>query len=285
MKKIFYIAAFLLCTATCTPLQSKIIIVSFNVLFRPNEKIIEQHVRESLNIFRSIGLLFSGIPTKTEIKRQLFSTLETIPLASLAIKPELWQSPYAPWDVDYAYPPILNQIITSATFEQEKIIYNRVVTEINRSSLSKTRKIILTCIADFLFQHHWMNRALEPMHNMVHLLQSLKAEGHTLLLVAGVPGHAWDTYVRHPHQQGVIQMLFEPEKCYVSGKQQLLPTSPAMYDRMLREQNLDPADCIVIAHNVHDLAYPKSIGMQTIVYNPATSNYGAFQNKLKTMLA
>lgn len=270
--------------AFCNAQPKKTIIISFNVLFKPNEKTIEKHVRESLSIFRAIGLLFSGIPSKEEIKRHLFSTLQEISLANISIDQQKWQTPYAPWDVDYAYPPILNQFVTSTTLEQEKAIYTKIVHHIRRHPhIGSTRKIILKAIADFLFQSQWMNKAMEPVPEMVRLMQYLKNEGHTLILISGTPGHAWDIFLKYAPQSQALHMLFSHDTMYVAGHKNILQTSPEMYALILEEHNLDPADCIVIAHNNHDLRHPKEMGMHTCVYTPQ-HNFENFCHSLKNFL-
>lgn len=266
--------------------QQETFILFFNVAYRPKEDIIEEHVRKSLGLFKSIGLLFSGIPTKEEVKRQLFTTLDKIPLADISISPDTWQTSSVPWDIDYAYPPILNQIITSSTLEQEKIIYKKVVQAINRNSrLNKSRKIILKCIADFLFQSEWMNKVMQPVPEMIQLVEELQKNGHRVILVAGVPGHAWDTFLAYYPASASIKKYFSSDTIYVSGKKNLLPTSPALYDLILKEHNLDPADCCVIAHNHHDLMYPKELGMKTFIYNLKNKNFVTFRQNLLNSLS
>jgi hypothetical protein len=265
--------------------HKKTIIISFNVLFHPNENVIEKHVRESLSIFRAIGLLFTGIPTKEEIKQQLFSSLQEIQLASLTIAPHTWQTNYAPWDTDYAYPPILNQMITSSTFAHEKAIYTKVTSHIrHHPNMGTTRKIILKAIADFLFQSKWMNKAMEADPNMVKLLEQLQKDGHKIILLAGVPGHAWDTFLASAPAAQIIKKFFTPDRCYVSGKKNILHTSSECYAMIIKEHALHPTKCIVIAHNTYDLAYPQEIGMHTLVYQSHNNNLETFYKKLKNAL-
>ncbi len=273
VKKYIFITSFILCVSAPAPTQPKTILIFFNVFFRPSETTIEQHVRSSLGLLRSIGLLFSGIPDKASIKHQLFSILEEIPLVSLPSHPSTWQHFYAPWDRDYRYPPILNQMITSASFEEEHRIYTQVKDHINtHSQLSKTYKIILTCIADFLFQSKRMNQALRPVEDIVHLLRQLRREGHTFILIAGAPGYAWDQFMHTASYAHIIQELFPPIYRYIAGKERLLPTSPQFFEKIIHDHQLHPEECVVIAHNPHDLAYAQSIGMKTVIYTPHAEN-------------
>ena len=284
---IIFIACFCLCLkGQEDQRKQKTIIIFFNVLFRPDEKEIEKHVRSSLSLLRSIGLLFSGIPKKDEIKHQLFSILHTIPLlTTIVTKPDRWKSDYTPWDIDYQYPPILNQMITSSSHEEEQKIYDHVVSVIKYyPHLSKTHKIIITCIADFLFQSRRMNRALQPINDLVHLLQKLQREGHRLILIAGAPGYAWDAFKRDEPQARILHELFPTGYHYVSGKEHLLPTSPQIFEKIMRDHNLNPCDCMVIAHNYHDLAYAQQLGMHTCIFHPTKTRLAPFSSELEKFL-
>lgn len=259
----------IVCTYYSVNAQPKTVMIFFNVVFRPSEAAIEHHVRSSLGLLRAIGLLFSGIPKKADVKRQLFSILEEIPLVQLPTHPLMWQHRYAPWDMEYRYPPILNQMITCATHDEERQIYARVTNYINNhSGLSRTYKIILTCIADFLFQSKRMNVALQPVEHIVHLLQQLRGEGHRLILIAGAPGYAWDQFMLAASHAHVIRDLFGAKCRYIAGKERLLPTSPQFFEKIMHDHTLRPEECVVLAHNGHDLAYPKSIGMNTVIFSP-----------------
>lgn len=286
MKKCYALVAilFLLCSYAQEQ-PKKTIILSFNVLFQTNEKMIEKHARSSLSLGTSIGLLFSGIPSKKEMRDELFSVLPHVPLAKISIDPASWKTSYIPWDDTYPFPPILNQMITSSTRQQEKAIYSNVITHIQHNRhIKKQHVTILKSIADFLFQSEWMNKAMEPVASVINLVKKLQHDKYNVILTAGVPGQAWDDFVHNYPQAKIISKLFTPDHIFVSGKENLVPTSEKFYEKILKKYPLDHKNYVVIAQNKHDLAYPKKIGMPTIVYNPQKDSFKTFSQKLMNTL-
>ncbi len=257
------------------------IIMSFDSLFTTDEKIIEKEVRSQLSIGTSIGLLFSGIPSKDVVHKQLFSLLRQIPLVSSSTDPKTWETRYIPWDENEPHPPILNQMLTASTQKEENIIYETVINFLQaQHKLNKGRKIILTTIADFMFHSGKLNQVTEPVEPMIELVKKLQHDGYTVMLTAGVSGYGWDTFLTDYPQGKVVATLFAPSEIYVSGKERLLPTSEKFYQKIIREHHLTPKECIVIGNNSHDLAYPKKIGMKKLVYNPQQTDFRNFSDKL-----
>jgi FMN phosphatase YigB (HAD superfamily) len=243
----------------------KTVIIFFNTLFRPHEKKMEEHVRKKLGIWYGLRLFIAGIPTPEEVRHELFYILHEIPLLNnLSVPQEAWQTRFVPWEKSHPFPPVLNQQLTASTASDENKLYHHVQNYLyNKSNIQKTHRFILLAVTDFLFQANHMNPILEPIPSMIHLVRNLKQHNYQIILAAAVPGYAWDRFVFQPRLH-IIQELFPPDQCYVSGKLHLLPTSPAFFNLILEEQNLKPADCIVIAQHYHDLDYPRSIGMKTI---------------------
>jgi methionine salvage enolase-phosphatase E1 len=257
------------------------IIMALDSLCATDEKVIEKEIRSSLSIGTSIGLLFSGIPSKNVVHKQLFSLLEQIPLVPSATDPQSWKTSYIPWDENEPHPPILNQMLTSSTQKEENLIYETVINFLQaQHKLNKGRKIILTTIADFLFHSGKLNQVTQPVEAMVDLVKKLHHDGYTVILTAGVSGYGWDTFLTDYPQGKVVASLFAPSDRYISGKERLLPTSEKFYQKIMRERHLAPQECVVVGNNQHDLAYPKKIGMKTLVYNPQETNFTNFSEKL-----
>ena len=263
--------------AATTPAPSKTVIVFFDVLFRPNEAEIEQRIRKQISIGRGLSILLSGIPSKEEAKDELFSVLYETPLAKISIPDASWQTPYVPWEEDYKFPPIFNQSLVSANRDDEKKINQQISTTIKKTSdIKKARKPILQASANFIFQSNLMNETLEPIENMIDFLKTLKENNYTLLLIVGMSGYGWDTFLESHENAQIIQELFSEKQRYVSGKKHVLPTSPAMFDMIIREQKLNPKDCLVIGDHEHDLDYPRKIGMKAFICNPKTNDFNTF---------
>ena len=117
IKKLFLVIILGFCQEVCPKITT--IILAFSSLFEPDEVHIEKHIRSKLGIARSIGLLFSGIPTKEETKKSYFEILNSFPpdLAkkNKTLKKNILASSYFPWEKEYAFPPLLRYYMLTQT--------------------------------------------------------------------------------------------------------------------------------------------------------------------------
>lgn len=265
--------------------QQKTVIFSFNTLFLPNEAKIEQHIREKVGLWYGLRLLLSGIPTAEEIKNETLTLLHEMPLLNITIPHKTWQTEYVPWEGGaWRFPPILQQYQITSDYHDEELFHhavNRYI--IQKKSIKKSHKPILEGVMDFLFSDH-MNRVVEPIQPMIEVAKKLRNKGYIIMLTAGVPGHAWDNFLAAYPQAQVLKELFTEKQRYISGKEHFLPTSRAMFEKIMDDHQLDPHACVVIGRYYHDLDYPRSIGMNTLIFDQKTTDFNRFYHELTTTL-
>lgn len=265
------------------------VIIAFSTLFEPNEAIMEQHIRSELGVTGSIRLLFSGIPTKEEIKQSYFETLNAMHLDGLqcdATCKTTLQSGYAPWEKEYQFPPILRYLFISSTADQEQKLYRSVTEQLEAmETVPISRKRILQGIIDFVCQSKKMNPIMQPVKPMINLVKWLKKKGYNLILIGNVPGHAWKTFMHDCPQARIISDLFNKENIFISGLEGVYAQSPQMYTKIFKKNDYTPEECLVIDNNTNNLRYPIQKKMKTIVCNTKKSSMKSFNAQLKKLLA
>ena len=269
--------------------KPKAIIISFNALFRPDEKKMEEHIRHTIGLWQGFKLwAFEKIPDPVQARDEFFSTFKNIPLLqNLSVNPKEWQTQHVLWDRDYPFPPILCQYHTSATAADEAKICQHIKKYLhNNKNIKKAHAYMLQGISDHLFQAKYMNPVLKSSTPLVHALKTIKKNGTNLILTAGINDYAWNKFLIEQQQADIIHELFNIKQCYISGKIHALPTSPACLQIIIKDHHLKPHECLVIANHQRDLDYAHSIGMRTIVFDEekdkqAKNNRDIFYNEFK----
>lgn len=284
-KYLFLCTLFFFCNI-CT--KTTTIIVAFSTLFEPDEAQIEQHIRDKIGIMGGIRLFFSGIPSKEEGKRDYFELLNSINLPASAhtksIKSAL-QSPYYPWEKEYAFPPILRYNVLTKTLAEERETYAYVSQKIESANhLSSGKRKINQGLIDFVFQSKRMNPILIPIKPMINLMRSLKKQGYQLILIANAPGYGWETFLRDYPQAQVLSELFQKENMFISGIDGVFAQSETMYTKIITQKNLTPNKCLVIDSNVNNVRYPRKIGMKTIIFNTLHYKFKSFNTAFQKLL-
>lgn len=265
--------------------DTKAIIVMLDTIFYPDETKIEQEIRRKIGIGKGIGMLLSGIPSKEEAKDEFFAALNNVPLAKISVPNATWQTPYVEWEDEYKYPPILNQSLIAATSEDKKAIKDIINRKLRRSrDFKKAHHSIIQASIDYTLDTPLILNTLSKNEHMIKLLQELKNKGYQLILVAGMSGPTWDSFIKSYESSEALHEIFENDDIYISGKEHKLPTSPALFDKIIKQRHLNPAQTIVIGDNKHNLAYPDKRGMITFVYDPEKSNFSHLEQKVKHAL-
>ena len=269
-----------------TPDETKTIIVMLDTIFYPDEAKIEQEIRKKIGIGKGIGILFSGVPSKEEAKDEFFAALDDVPLAKISVPNATWQTPYVEWEDEYKYPPILNQSLIAATSKDKKTIKEVINHKLRRSrKFKKAHHPIIQASIDYTLDTQLILNTLSKDEHMMSLLKKLKDEGYQLILVAGMSGATWDAFIKSYEPSESLHEIFANNDIYISGKEQKLPTSPALFDKIIKQHHLNPSHIIVIGDNKHNLAYPEKQGMITFVYDPEKSNFSHLEQKIQHALA
>jgi FMN phosphatase YigB (HAD superfamily) len=287
MKKQFFCILIFLSLGMIHQLSAvkKTIIISLDTMFYADEKKIEKRIRKKLGFGKKFGFLLSGAPSKPQIKEEFFSVLEQIPLANISIQDNAWQTSYVPWEEEYQYPLILNQSLISATYDDKKEIKQHIANELSTIRIKKKNKPIIQASIDFTLDTKLILDTMSTDQDMIEFLEELQERGHSIILIAGMSGYTWDTFLKSYSHADIIPELFSDDRIYVSGKKQLLPTAPLLFDMIIKDHKLKPKDTLAIGDHHNDLNYPREIGMQTLVYNPQKDNFSDFKEEIESLLA
>lgn len=261
------------------------IIISFHTIIDQSRDEIEKRIRKSIGIGKGIGILFSGAPTEAEITDELFDITGKAPLAKISVKDSTWQTDYGPWSDEHKFGEIFKQYLASRTKADEDAINRQVKKELNKAyDIKKNHRSILNESAKYMFQSSSINETFEENPDMIALVQELKQKGYNIILLVGLAGATWHLFLENNPLAKSVTKIFPEDKIDVSGELGFVPTSPQMYKKIIKDQNLNPKTTIVIGSNKEDLRYPAEIGMKTLVFNFKKTNFDEFRKKLETAL-
>lgn len=263
------------------PSEKEAIIITLDTWFYPNESKIEKRIREKISLFQ--GLRLAGTE-KDEVKDEFFKVLEETPLAQISIDDETWKTPYVLWDENYKHPPILSQSLVAQTKEDKKIISNLIRRTVRKSrAFPRAHRTLIQLSIDYAIETPLIIDTMSQDAQMTDLLKELKKEGYQLILIVSMSKPTWQTFDTCPPAR-IISNIFDKENLYISGIEKKLPTSPAIFNKIIKQHHLNPNNTIAIGDNKHNLDYAREQGMKTIIYNPQKSDFNNFEKQLNAVL-
>jgi epoxide hydrolase-like predicted phosphatase len=185
---------------------------------------------------------------KIDLEQEFYAILDTIPAAS---KDTIYNK-------GQKLPLIMSDWMSGIKTPQE--IKQLVDTAIkNNSNYSNVQKKLFNKMSDLMFIPEKLAHSQKLIKSMISIVKKLKEAGYKVYILSN-----WDeqsfTHVYHKNTK-----LFELfDKICISGKEKLSKPNPKFFEKLLQSYNLNPAECIFIDDESHNIATAEKLGFQVI---------------------
>jgi len=133
---------------------------------------------------------------------------------------------------------------------------------------TKEKKLMLA-IMNVVLDPDAVASIIEPIKQMVHLIQKLKNAGHKVYFSAST---SEELYERSHHKFPDFMQLFDG--VVISAHAKAVKTDALFYTYLLNTHNLDPKECILIDDLEESAATARKLGMHAIVCDKASQVTG-----------
>ena len=184
---------------------------------------------------------------KFELEKEFYTILDTIPAVStdtIYNKGQKMPLIMSDWMSGIKTPEEVKQLVDKA---------------IEDSSYSSSQKKLFYKMSNLMFIPEKLAHSQKLISSMLSIIKKLKEAGYQVCILSN-----WDeqsfTHVYNKHPK-----LFELcDKICISGKEKLSKPNPKLFKKLLHSHNLNPAECIFIDDESHNITAAQKLGFKVI---------------------